>query len=196
MEVLGGIESAKRPIVDPEPSEILRNMGGLKAQLIRVTRNPELASDLLHDAVVTALGKLRSGEIADPVHLEGYVYRVALNHYRNYRRKDKSSVTDSGVDQLAAGAESGSEVKGPEAEEWVQLARRLLTDVRPVRDRDLLVRYYLHEESKEELCRAFALTELHFNRVIHRARGRFRQLLHRRGFTKADFLCLAAVFAG
>jgi len=65
--------------------------------------------------------------------------------------------------------------------------------VRLVRDRELLVRFYLQEESKEELCRAFGLTELHFNRVIHRARDRFRDLLRQRGLSKSDFLCIAAV---
>jgi len=62
----------------------------LRVQLARVTGSVELASDLLQDAVVTALQKLRAGQISDPAHLDGYVYRVALNHLRNYRRKDRS----------------------------------------------------------------------------------------------------------
>ena len=58
----------------------LRDMSGLRAQLARVTRSAEVAADLLHDAIVTALQKLQSGEISDEAHLDGYVYRVALNH--------------------------------------------------------------------------------------------------------------------
>jgi hypothetical protein len=34
---------------------------------------------------------------------------------------------------------------------------------------------------------------LHFNRVIHRARDRFRDLLQRRGLSKADFLSIGAI---
>ena len=62
-----------------------------------------------------------------------------------------------------------------------------------MRDRELLVRFYLYEESKESLCRTFGLTELHFNRVIYRARDRFRELLKRRGMDKSDFLSIATI---
>jgi hypothetical protein len=55
-------------------------------------------------------------------------------------------------------------------------------------------RFYLHEESKEELCEMFGLSDLHFNRVIFRARERFRELLSRRGLGRADFLSILAVF--
>ena len=57
---------------------LLRDMSGLKAQLTRVTRDAELAADLLQDAIVTALQKLEAGEIEHRGQLDGYVYRVAL----------------------------------------------------------------------------------------------------------------------
>ena len=61
------------------------------------------------------------------------------------------------------------------------------------RDRDILVRFYLNDEAKEEICRELRLSEEHFNRVIFRARNRFRELLEQRGFWKADLLTLVAV---
>jgi len=169
---------------------ILRNMAGLRAQLARVTGNIELASDLLQDAVVTALQKLQAGEISDPAHLDGYVYRVALNHFRNYRRKDKSRLTNSeDIPDLTDETESRP-VTEVEADQWTRLVKEVLREMRLVRDRELLVRFYLQEESKEDLCRAFGLSELHFNRVIHRARDRFRELLRQRGLSKSEFLSL------
>src|SRR5271170_7852123 len=78
----------------PTPQEFLRDMAGLQAQLARVIRDRDLAADILQDAVVTALQKLRAGEISDRAQLDGYVYRVALNHFRNHLRKDKSRVSD------------------------------------------------------------------------------------------------------
>jgi RNA polymerase sigma-70 factor (ECF subfamily) len=173
---------------------ILRNMAGLRTQLARVTGSAELASDLLQDAVVTALQKLRAGQISDPAHLDGYVYRVALNHLRNYRRKDRSHTANS--EELAEpveSTESSRPVKELEADQWARLVKQLLREVPLARDRELLVRFYLHEESKQELCQAFGLTELHFNRVIHRARDRFRELLQRRGLSKSDFLSIAGI---
>ena len=173
---------------------ILRNMAGLRAQLARVAGSMELASDLLQDAVVTALQKLRAGQISDPAHLDGYVYRVALNHLRNHRRKDRFRAENSEeLAEPAESAESSRPVRDLEADQWARLVKELLREVPLARDRELLVRFYLNEESKEELCQAFGLTELHFNRVIHRARDRFRDLLQRRGLSKSDFLSIAAI---
>jgi len=61
------------------------------------------------------------------------------------------------------------------------------------RDRDLLMRFYLHDEDKALICRELNLSEEHFNRVIFRARNRFRELLEHRGYWKADLLSLAAL---
>src|SRR5215470_8486404 len=100
---------------------ILRNMTGLRAQLARVTGNVELAADLLQDAVVTALQKLRAGEISDPSHLDGYVYRVALNHLRNHRRKDRLRIVDpQAMGDLTDGADSCQPVESLEADQWAR----------------------------------------------------------------------------
>jgi RNA polymerase sigma-70 factor, ECF subfamily len=194
LEALAGMDATDSTPKSAGQQAILRNMAGLRAQLARVTGSTELASDLLQDAVVTALQKLRAGEIVDPAHLDGYVYRVALNHLRNYRRKDKSRVTNAGrMGGLTDEIDAGRATESIEADQWAHLARKLLLQVHPVRDRELLVRFYLKEESKEELCRALGLSELHFNRVIYRARDRFRELLERRGLGKSDFLSIGAL---
>ncbi len=44
------------------------------------------------------------------------------------------------------------------------------------RDRELLSRYYLGQESKERIQTDHGLTSLQFNRVLHRARKRFQEL--------------------
>lgn len=189
-----GEEDSRNLNHDRLHQEMLQNMAGLRAQLARATGNQDLAADLLHDAIVTALQKLRSGEISDSAHLAGYVYRVALNHYRNYRRKDRVKVSDSvGIEDLVGADPKTSPSDAIEASHWARLVKELLKEITSVRDRELLVRFYLYEQSKDELCRLFDLSELHFNRVIYRARDRFRDLLHRRGFVKSDFLSLAPI---
>lgn len=174
---------------------LLRDMSGLKAQLTRVTGSADVAADMLQDAIVTALHKLRSGEIEHRTQLDGYVYRVALNHFRNYRRKDKSGVSDS---EIAAELEDTSAEARPtgsiQAEQWALVVRKLLREMTSARDREVLVRFYLREEERGALCRSLGLTELQFNRVIFRARERFRELLERQGFAKSDLLAL--VFFG
>jgi RNA polymerase sigma-70 factor (ECF subfamily) len=194
LDAQAGIEAIDSTSKSSGPQIILRNMAGLRAQLTRVTGSTDLASDMLQDAVVTALQKLRSGEINDPTNLDGYVYRVALNHLRNHRRKDKLHAGNSeGIGDLVDAADSSRPAEHLEADQWARLAKELLQEVSPARDRELLVRYYLHDESKEDLCRVFHLTELHFNRVIYRARDRFRELLQSRGLGKSDFFSTAVI---
>jgi len=172
-------------------------MAGLKAQLARVTRDAELAADLLQDAVVTALQKLRTGEIERREQLDGYVYRVALNHLRNYRRKDKSGVSDPEAIPTLVDAEGETRpVRDIEHRQWAHLVARLLKEMSASRDREVLIRFYLQEEDRGALCRSLSLTDLQFNRVIFRARERFRELLERRGFGKSDLLALGLALMG
>lgn len=194
MEAVAAPEASEGTPKSPGHQALLRHMTGLRAQLARVTGSADLASDLLQDAVVTALQKLSAGEISDAAHLDGYVYRVALNHLRNYRRKTRSRAIDfREADEVAGEFEAGRPTESIEVDQWSRLARTLLREMNSVRDRELLVRFYLEEESKEDLCRDYGLTEPHFNRVIDRARDRFRQLLQRRGLSKSDFLSIVGM---
>jgi RNA polymerase sigma-70 factor (ECF subfamily) len=187
-EGIGSMEGPKQVT-----RELLRDMVGLRQQLTRITRNPELAGDILQDAIVTALQKLNAGEISNRRELDGYVYRVALNHLRNYRRKDKSLVSDSEVTEELVDPDARCMTENLESAQWARVTREVLSEVKSVRDRELLIRFYLQEESKEQLCGLFGLSEVHFNRVMFRARERFRELLSRRGFGKSDFLCIVAI---
>jgi RNA polymerase sigma-70 factor, ECF subfamily len=175
-----------------EHKTLLRDMSGLKAQLTRVTRDADVAEDLLQDAIVTALNKLRTGEIEHRSQLDGYVYRVALNHFRNYRRKDKSSVSDAdSAGLLEDAAAEARPALAIQTEQWAGVVRRLLRELSSPRDREVLVRFYLKEEERGALCRSLGLTDLQFNRVIFRARERFRELLEDKGFGKSDLLSVA-----
>jgi len=182
----------ERRLADSEEHEtLLRDMSGLKAQLTRVTRNADVAADLLQDAIVTALKKLRSGEIEHRTQLDGYVYRVALNHFRNYRRKDKSAVSDpDGAAALEDAAAEGRPTRSIQTEQWAGLVRRVLREMSSARDREVLVRFYLKEEERSALCSSLGLTDLQFNRVIFRARERFRELLEHSGFGKSDLFSI------
>lgn len=176
---------------------LLRDMSGLRAQLTRVTGDAELAADLLQDAIVTALQKLRTGDIEHRAQLDGYVYRVALNHLRNYRRKDKSSVSDP--DAATEMPDTDAEARPArlvEGRQWAAVARRLLLDLTSPRDREVLVRFYLREEERADLCSSLGLTDLQFNRVIFRARERFRELLEQKGYDKTDFLAIGLALLG
>jgi RNA polymerase sigma-70 factor (ECF subfamily) len=188
----------ERPVEDPSAhlAAVYRDYPGLRALILRRVRDPEAAADILQDAAVTTLEKLRNGEIAQVENVGGYLYRVALNHLRNYRRKDRTGVSSSeGLESLAQ-PDAETQWNSAGQVEWSVAARRILDEMPTSRDRDLLVRFYLNDEEKVSICGELGLTEDHFNRVIFRARTRFRVLLERRGFTRSDFLALAAIGLG
>jgi RNA polymerase sigma-70 factor (ECF subfamily) len=183
------------PVADPVShlAAVYRDFPGLRALILRRVRDPEVAADILQDAAVTTLEKLRMGEIARPENLGGYLYRVALNHLRNHRRKDRSAVSSAdALDELPA-SESDTDWERVRGRQWAAAARRMLDEMPVARDREVLVRFYLDDEDREAICRELGLSEEHFNRVIFRARNRFRELVEHRGFRKADLLTIAAL---
>jgi RNA polymerase sigma-70 factor, ECF subfamily len=183
------------PVADPvcHLAAVYRDYPGLRALILRRVRDPELAADILQDAAVTTLEKLRRGEIADPENLGGYLYRVALNHLRNHRRKDRSTLSSpEALGELRA-SEDHVEWEFVWGRQWATAARRMLEEMPVARDREVLVRFYLDDEDREKICRELRLSEEHFNRVIFRARNRFRELIEHRGFRKADLLTISAI---
>lgn len=182
------------PVADPVShlAAVYRDFPGLRALILRRVRDPEVAADILQDAAVTTLEKLRTGEIAHPENLGGYIYRVALNHLRNHRRKDRSALSSAdALDELPASENDDWERVG--GRQWAAAARRMLEEMPVPRDREVLVRFYLDDEDREKICVELGLSEEHFNRVIFRARNRFRELVEHRGFRKADLLTIAAI---
>ena len=118
--------------------ELFANMAGLRLKLARVTRNPDLAADILQDAIVTALQKLNAGELSARTALDGFVYRVALNHLRNHQRKDKSPLSDQNAAAELPDPRTHCMTETLQSAQWARVTRELLMEVKPVRDRELL----------------------------------------------------------
>jgi DNA-directed RNA polymerase specialized sigma24 family protein len=69
----------------------------------------------------------------------------------------------------------------------VDLAMRVLTSL-PWRDREVLMRFYLKEQSPRQICRDMGLTQTQFRLTKSRAKARFTELARarfalREGFT-------------
>lgn len=111
--------------------------------------DPEAVADILQDAVLTTLEKLRNGQISNPENVGGYPYRVALNHLRKYRRKERGARMSAGdLEFLTVDDSDGAVAIG---EQWDQAARRVLEAMPRVRDREVLVRFYLNEEGRKHI---------------------------------------------
>ena len=166
------------------------DMAGLRSLLERHCGSAAVAEDLLSEAIETSLRKLRDGKIAQPEKLAGYVYRVALNHWRNLRRGAQVTRTVSArLDDVQS--EDAPAAASIERAHWAKLMREVLGELSTPRDREVIVAFYLQEEEKETVCQRLGVDAAHFNRVVHRARERFKELLEKRGFRRSDFLSVA-----
>jgi RNA polymerase sigma-70 factor, ECF subfamily len=149
---------------------------GVRAILRAAAREPALVDDLHQDTMRILLERIRAGAVRDPAQLAGFVASLARNlateHFRQVRRSEPSDEAILG--QLADSAPTPHELAV--RAEQAALVRRILEELPTDRDRDVLRRFYLGQESKERICVDHSLSSLQFNRVLHRARDRFREL--------------------
>lgn len=149
--------------------------------LHRHVREPSLAADLRQEALIVVIQRLRSEALEDPEKLAAFVHRTAINlargEARTYYRRNTHPDSE-GIENVVA-----DEPMVADQIDKMQLAeiiRQLLRELRQPRDRQILRRFYLAEESKTSVCASLQVTPEHFDRVLHRARKRFRKILEAR----------------
>lgn len=167
-------------IVEGDPgaeAELVARYGsGLSYLLRKVTGNPVLSEDLLQETFRVVLRRVRAGELREPEKLGGFLRQTAKNLARaEHRRGGRwESMEDGGPDPVDPGEGQLAQVIRTEE---AGMVRRVLRELRSIRDRQLLYRFYIAEEEKEEICRDLGLSSLNFNLVLFRARERFRKLV-------------------
>lgn len=153
---------------------------GLRCLLWQITRDVELAADLYQETFLLVLEKLRASKIEQPARLAGYMCGIARRLVIGDSRKKVRRATNPDSEHIATVADDGA---GPFAqvsdEQIAYNVRRLLDELPMERDRQILKMFYLEETEKTEICKVLEITAEHFNRVIFRAKGRFRELLEK-----------------
>jgi RNA polymerase sigma-70 factor (ECF subfamily) len=121
--------------------------------------------------------KLRRGELREPAKLPGFLAQIArsltIEHYRKIQRRKTEPDSDAIAEVKASGSGPLSELL---TREDAGLVRQVIRELGTERDRDILLRFYIAEEDKERISADFGLSSLQFNRVLHRARERYREL--------------------
>ena len=84
--------------------------------------------------------------------LGGYLYRVALNHLRNHRRKDRTALSVPRGSMIFGNPKTTPTGNGSGGPNGRAAVRSVLEELPGERDRELLVRFYLHDEAKEQIC--------------------------------------------
>ena len=147
--------------------------------------------DRVHDAFVIITQSIRRGDLRDPERLMGYIRTVV-------RRQVAAQIeTVVQARRNCSPADVGFALRdhhpNPEVEvierQNTQVAIRLLQSI-PTRDREVLTRFYLREQSAEQICRELDLTETQFRLIKSRAKARFGELGRRRFSLRSGFRSL------
>jgi|SRR5580692_908905 RNA polymerase sigma-70 factor (ECF subfamily) len=148
---------------------------------------PQDLDDKVHDVFVIITQAICNGELREPERLMGYVHTVvrrqvashidrAVQMRRNYVDVDfQESVSDKRPDPERAAIDRQN----------LGLAMSVLQCI-PKRDREVLTRFYLNEESAEEICENMGLTDTQFRLIKSRAKARFGELGKRRLANRAS----------
>jgi RNA polymerase sigma-70 factor (ECF subfamily) len=194
----GGVRVAAPPLSGDIPDELtLRRLReGVLWIARRLAGDAMTAEDICNEAFRRLFDRLRQGPLSDPDKLPAFLAQTARHVAMEHRRSIATHRTSTGQDRAIA------DVADPNVDDGIssvlaatraKAIRQVLQELPTQRDRTLLVRFYLRDEAKMDICRDLGLTEEHFNRVIFRARERLRSLLERRYANPRDLYCLVAL---
>jgi RNA polymerase sigma-70 factor (ECF subfamily) len=163
-----------------ETALVERYSRGLHTLLRHMGARPEQVDDLHQETFRVVLERLRRRPLEDPAGLAGFLRGTARNLLVAERRKSARRRPPSDDEELGRAMHPApSQLSATLLDEEAETVRRLIRELPTDRDRQLLLRYYVGDEDREVLCADLGLDRVHFNRVLFRARQRFKETLVR-----------------
>jgi RNA polymerase sigma factor (sigma-70 family) len=138
---------------------------------------PQDLDDKVHDTFVIVVQAIRKGELREPERLMGFVRTVVRRQVaaqidravQNRRDQAELETTTTVSDQRNTPEEAAI------LRQHEEMAEAVLRSVSG-RDRDILTRFYLLEQTQEEICEEMNLSETQFRLLKSRAKARFGEL--------------------
>jgi RNA polymerase sigma factor (sigma-70 family) len=178
---------------DPKGMEELYRLfsRGIRFYLCRQLGRQEL-DDKIHDIFLIVVQAIRRGELREPKRLMGFVRTVVRRQVAAYI--DQAVHSRRGFQNLECGGEVSDAHESPEetamAQQRAEIMETILRSVSS-RDREILTRFYLLEQTQERICEEMHLTETQFRLLKSRAKARFGEIGKRKLVTRAlPKLCL------
>lgn len=138
---------------------------------------PQELDDKVHDTFLIVVQAIRRGDLREPERLMGFVRTVVRRQVAAYidrtvhRRREQTD--------LDAGLPIADECLSPEelaiSRQRVEIMKDVLDGISG-RDREILTRFYLYEQTQEQICTEMDLSETQFRLLKSRAKARFGEL--------------------
>ena len=149
---------------------------------------PQDLDDKVHDIFLIITQSIQKGELREPERLMGYV-RTIVRRQVAAHIGDKVQARRNQTD-LDYGMALSDFHANPERriidEENLALALRILNSLHK-REREVLMRFYLKEQTPDSICQEMGLTETQFRLIKSRAKARFGELGKRRLAQRTGF---------
>lgn len=171
--IRGGDQQAETELVE-------RYNRAVMSIIRRALRDSTVADDLYQETFCIVIEKIREGQVREAERLSGFVCGVARNrvikHFQRAARRERLIETEEAVSLPHVAHDQLEELL---RKEIADIVRQILKEMSNKRDIQVLFRFYLAEDDKEQICADLGLTSLQFNLVLHRARERYRELYER-----------------
>lgn len=142
---------------------------------------PQDLDDRVHDTFLIIVKSIQNGGLREPERLLGFVRTIVRRQIAAYI--EESVLARREHAELEVGGRVADQRHDPEQrmmrEQRVQLMLQVLRSISP-RDREILTRFYLYEQSQEQICEEMGLTETQFRLLKSRAKARLAELGRRR----------------
>lgn len=149
---------------------------GIRFFLCRHLGTQEL-DDRVHDTFLIIVRAIQSGGLREPERLMGFVRTIVRRQVASYIEESVNSRREHA--DLEVGGRVADHRHDPEQrlmrEQRVQLMLQVLRSISP-RDREILTRFYIYEQTQEQICKEMGLTETQFRLLKSRAKARFAEL--------------------
>ena len=138
---------------------------------------PQELDDKVHDTFLIVVKAIRRGELREPERLMGFVRTVVRRQVAAHidhavqSRRDRVDV-ESGIHIVDSRSNPEEVLVVKQRAQAVALALRSISG----RDREILTRFYLLEQTQEEICHEMSLSETQFRLLKSRAKARFGEL--------------------
>jgi RNA polymerase sigma-70 factor (ECF subfamily) len=138
---------------------------------------PQDLDDKVHDTFLIVVQAIRKGELREPERLMGFVRTVVrrqvaaqIDRSVQSRREQAELDSTSAVSDHRSTPEEAAILRQHE-----QVAETVLRGVSG-RDREILTRFYLMEQTQQQICDGMSLSETQFRLLKSRAKARFGEL--------------------
>ena len=161
--------------------------GGIRFHLIRQL-GPNDLEDRVHDIFLLVTQSIQRGDLRDPECLMGYVRTIVRRQIAMYI--DEAVRARRNQTDIESGMTLSDQQPSPEnrliAEQSSSVALKVLNSLQK-RDREVLIRFYLKEQTQQQICNEMALTDTQFRLIKSRAKARFGELGRRRLSRRTGF---------